>query len=1292
MRIYDVVPPRRRGGEPESRDQPVVQGKQGRPEATPDESPRHARGSGAMPLADGIMNLFRYYAECARRDEAQRVSPTTADEGKRFIPWPFRAHLADVAAADAIPVSPAFRRELANGGGTLLYGYPTYLDGSRVMPLFTWPLDYELDDAGLWPGAAVDSPQMNPKYLQKLVPKDSEDAEWEILDSLNLARPTDEPPDMAQIAAWAGKFRLPRNQDTRESIDPQALSGFPTPSNRPYGLVNCAALFAMEQPQYTAGLIRELDRLASSGAPGWESTALATMLGEGQQTEGPAGAQPAVEIVTLNEEQREVVGKALSSPLTAVTGPPGTGKSQIVVSLIADAYVRGQPVLFASKNHKAIEVVEARLHELAGTQLIVKAGRSFRSELADQLTAMLALQSAPDDQAKYESLRERHRALHSEERRLWGELEEARAAYDRLLRLEEDLGRVRSGYPAAEWGGFERERGRPNQLEVALERTELRLRSARSSRSSKSLDHFPQLDTASDRVTKALDLVDQHSASTHLSRDHLLHLPSASRQLEQAFRLTEEHTAGADLPFSQSLPLRERLTPVLSLAHWQVSDGANLFGRLSRWLGRGRDRKQILREADRAVAACPALPERPPDGRSFDGLHRWLVQARETLQQMHEAGKRVLECMDEAVAACPALPARPALRSLNECGEWLRTARSQGAQLQAVERDLRRVQSMMAEAVAACPALGSCPAGELPLAEYGTWLARSQSTLSELRAVDEDRKEIQRAVATAAEQCPMLGTLPPADQYQSLPVLRAWLTRALEKTEALQAIDAYRSALAALRQMRSRDELARQLRQRRTQLTASGKEVVELRARLLPDRLHPEDRIALANFKALQQQLADDKPVNFGQIMHTMEGLFPVVSRHFPAWRVTSLSASHLPLAPNLFELLIVDEASQCDIASALPLLYRSKRAVVIGDSFQLRHISKLEPYRDQKLMADHGLADQPHFSYGANSLFDLSTSVADELTQLRDHYRSHFDIVRFSNKEWYRDTLRICTNYRRLELPDGERGVRWTDVSGTTTRPKEGSAFIRSEVNEVVSCVSQLLNGPGFRGSVGVVTPFRAQANEIYRNVAQMVSQDTLGKAQFIVDTAHKFQGDERDVVFFAPCIASDLAPGLRRWLTNTGNLFNVAITRARSLLHVVGSHSACAASGIAHVENFASYCTAIAQMQASPYATTLAADEGIGPGEPPLCAALRARGLKPLPQYRVDQYQLDLAVIEGDTWIDVEADGEATHRGSRADAERDIRMIELGWRVVRFWNHQIRDDLDYCVRTVLDLIRKAS
>ena len=1018
------------------------------------DSERHSRPRARL-LPDRIKNLLRYYTECVREDEGQPIRPSRNDVGKRFIPWPYPYDLWHMDGTEPrITLKPdqsGFGNELTPEG-VLLYGYPMYIEAGRtVIPVFTWPVEYELHGSReLWLHASREWPQMNPEYLKGFARTPEE--QREILESLGLLDITDDPPDGVIVDILERMKGMGLLQDTQEPLEPQNLASRPSP--RDSGIFNCAALFATERPRFTAGLIRDLEEMIHTGAPGWNTTALGTMFGERGVREDN---QTAIEIVPLNEEQRQAFQTAISSPLTVVTGPPGTGKSQIVVSLIADSYLHNRRVLFTSKNNKAVDVVEDRVAGLAANPLMIRTGRRFFGGLAQRLVSMLALQPSEDDRQKYSELRGRYTELHRQESDLWEELREIRDAYDSVLSLDKTQTIFKKEYTPADWRKLQHAKGHPN----------------------------------SDRLRMAVQLADKY-----------------------------------------------------------IERPSSLFDRLSRGLSSTKDR--------------------------------------------------------------------------------------------------RRIHDVAAEAVANCPALGPGPMED---ASFQVW--------------------------------------------------RTWLVQTLSITEALEAIAAYRGGLARLREMRSRDDVARQWRRVRDDLTDSGANLVALYARLAPDRLEPEDRQAIGTLRALLKRLDEGEMGDFvprSDMIH----LFRDGSRHIPAWCVTNLSArSSLPLEPNLFDLLVIDEASQCDIASAIPLFYRSKRVVIIGDPFQLRHITKVEQRRDNQLQTAHGLGvDDLRFTYCENSLYDLSMTMG-KLIQLQDHYRSHEDIAAFSNHVWYEDTLRIWTNYARLKpppdgyagltlSPNGRDGICWTEVSGTATRPKDGSVFIQSEVEEVVEQLIDLLMNHRFDGTVGVVTPFRAQANKISERIAERIPEDVRNRAQLIIDTAHGFQGDERDIILFSPCVSKELSRGAQNFLKDTGNLFNVAISRARSLLHVVGSRDACANSEIPHIQRFVEYCLEIERSGTNPYITTLRSDERIGPWERPLYDALVAKGLNPIPQHPVHQYRLDMAVIKDEIRIDVEADGVTTHLNSRMDAERDSRLTELGWRVIRFWNHQIRDDLDYCVETVLKAIVK--
>jgi superfamily I DNA and/or RNA helicase len=149
------------------------------------------------------------------------------------------------------------------------------------------------------------------------------------------------------------------------------------------------------------------------------------------------------------------------------------------------------------------------------------------------------------------------------------------------------------------------------------------------------------------------------------------------------------------------------------------------------------------------------------------------------------------------------------------------------------------------------------------------------------------------------------------------------------------------------------------------------------------------------------------------------------------------------------------------------------------------------------------------------------------------------------------------------LRRPDrSQPGIRRVDVSGRVSRPEAGGAINAAEAHAVVGALRELVLGEGYAGTLGVVTPFRAQANAI----AQLVSRDAelsavLAKREFLADTVHRFQGDERDVIFFSPVVAEGVSPGAVGFLRANGNLFNVAITRARAQLVVVGDIGACRA-----------------------------------------------------------------------------------------------------------------------------------
>lgn len=281
-----------------------------------------------------------------------------------------------------------------------------------------------------------------------------------------------------------------------------------------------------------------------------------------------------------------------------------------------------------------------------------------------------------------------------------------------------------------------------------------------------------------------------------------------------------------------------------------------------------------------------------------------------------------------------------------------------------------------------------------------------------------------------------------------------------------------------------------------------------------------------------------------------------------PVWAVTSLAVGGvLPLRGELFDLVIIDEAAQSDIASAIPLLYRARRAMIIGDPNQLSHITSVGRDRDHALARFHELDSELHqaLGYQTTSLYTAAASVSKhEPIFLRHHYRSHPQIAEFANTTFYGGALSVDT--KSDGFLDGP-AVRWDNVTGTYERGPSGrGALNRPEASRVLELLTEQLDElAGTDKSVGIVTPFRAHADHIKDRIAAVMPHVA---DRVTVDTAFGFQGDERDVILFSTVISSAM-PNRLQLIAGQPNLVNVGLSRARARLIVVGDEAACIASG---------------------------------------------------------------------------------------------------------------------------------
>ncbi|MGN6693209.1 MAG: AAA domain-containing protein, partial [Aquihabitans sp.] len=174
-----------------------------------------------------------------------------------------------------------------------------------------------------------------------------------------------------------------------------------------------------------------------------------------------------------------------------------------------------------------------------------------------------------------------------------------------------------------------------------------------------------------------------------------------------------------------------------------------------------------------------------------------------------------------------------------------------------------------------------------------------------------------------------------------------------------------------------------------------------------------------------------------------------------------------LPARTGTFDLVILDEAAHIDQLGAAPALLRAKRAVVVGDPRQLRHVSFLADGTIATAMAAHGVEElTATIDLRRNSVFDRAAALVP-ITELAEHYRSVPHLVEFPLTEFYRGRVDVMT--RR---PDNDAA----DVIDVLSPPEPGRP---GEIDAVLHLLRERIEA-GLDVTVGVITPFREHADAL--------------------------------------------------------------------------------------------------------------------------------------------------------------------------------------------------------------------
>ena len=488
-------------------------------------------------------------------------------------------------------------------------------------------------------------------------------------------------------------------------------------------------------------------------------------------------------------------------------------------------------------------------------------------------------------------------------------------------------------------------------------------------------------------------------------------------------------------------------------------------------------------------------------------------------------------------------------------------------------------------------------------------------------------------------------------------------------------------------------ERVKQLGQEQTKLEAEQKrlftEIVRLRTFLgLKIKITEKVEAALSKFTAAIARLGAGTGKAAPRYRRIIRSSMFDASHAIPCWIMPEWRVSEqLPAELGLFDLVIIDEASQSDV-TALPAILRGKKVLVVGDDKQVspsavgveeRQIIQLRttfldgnPYADQM---DPG-----------SSLYDLASIVfPGKAIMLREHFRCVEPIIRFSSRFYPKALvpLRIPTAVERLDPPLIDIYVR------DGRRIKDVN---EAEAEVILKEIRLITENPEFKErSIGVISLVAdKQAKLIYDRLLKDLGPEVIARHRIMCGNAATFQGQERDIVFLSmvECPQSTRAKRTRSFEQR----INVAMSRARDRLYLVRS----VAPEHLNVDDLK--LRIIEHFRNPMEDTTVSMTDDVldlcdSEFERQVGARLIRLGYRVRPQVPVGGYRLDFVVEgDGDRRLAVECDGDKYHGPDRwaEDVRRQKALERLGWVFWRVWGSHWSADPDGCLADLVDTLER--
>lgn len=384
--------------------------------------------------------------------------------------------------------------------------------------------------------------------------------------------------------------------------------------------------------------------------------------------------------------------------------------------------------------------------------------------------------------------------------------------------------------------------------------------------------------------------------------------------------------------------------------------------------------------------------------------------------------------------------------------------------------------------------------------------------------------------------------------------------------------------------------------------------------------------------------------------------------------------------SPGMFDVIIVDEASQCGF-EAIPLFYLGKKILIVGDEKQISPDAVGVPQDAVNRLMEEYLHD-----FQFKSSFDVVGSIfahgklryGTRRIALREHFRCMPEIIRFSNDMCYSDTPLIPL---RQYGADRLEPLKHVYLQNGYREGSESRVINRPEAEAIVNKIVELCQDDKYRGkTMGVIILQGkiAQAGLIERQLLERLGAEEMDKRRLICGNPYSFQGAERDIIFLSMVAAPNERIGAMARDTFERS-FNVAASRACDqmwLFHSVTQNDlgdTCLRKRLlkhfeeTRIQEIAGIVVndLRKQFERANHFIEKAPQPFDSWFEVDVALEIAVRGYQVIPQLNVAEKFIDIVIVGGQSRLAVECDGEHWHGAEHyeQDMERQRKLERCKW-----------------------------